>query len=187
MSGLLIHLIHGVTLLLSPTRGWREIMEEPYELPPLVFYTVMLSTWAIFWRGLGRLLGPDSVGAALLDGVLYALMQLIIVLGVVVLVRGGRRLARRTLEEGDAGRLALYASTPMWLLSIFQAIPDERARGLALLISLGYGCTLFFRGVPLILNSEPVHTLALSIVVSVFWVVASTSMVQVVLDVFVFL
>lgn len=175
--------IFGLELLILPQRAWKRISHEPYVPWKLALYTLLLSMGVFVFRGLGNWLLDLSFPWSLLEAALFWLICLGVVLSTGLILIPCGRFARRPVDDGHAMKLALFAATPIWLGSIFQAVPFGFVRAFFLLLTLAHASVLIFTGLPRVFGTEPVHTLVLSLLTAGVMVLGTTLLTQVFLNV----
>jgi hypothetical protein len=176
---MLNHFLHGLEVLVMPGRAWKRIDAEPYAPVKLGVYTVLLSSVTFFARTLGGVLLDIAFPWFVLEGMLFTLICIGVVLSLGLMFIPCARWARRPVNDGHAMKLALFSATPLWLWGFFQLVPSGLVRTFFLLVSLGHCCWLLFTGLPALLGTEPLHTLVLSLVAAAIWIIGLAVLTQV--------
>lgn len=168
-------------LLITPRRAWAALNEAPHQPLLLAAYTAVLAFGLFVARSLGSALLGMGLGLAILEGALFTLSCVGATLAMGLALLPFARLARRRVEDGHAMKLATFSATPLWLLGVFQIIPVSALRTLILFASLGWACTLLFKGLPRLFQTEPTHTLVTALIVSAAWVIGLALVTQLLL------
>ena len=176
---MLNHFLHGLEVLVLPGRAWKRINGEQYSPIKLGLYTILLSGVLFFFRTVGGVLMGIGFPWFVLEGLLFTLICIGVVLSLGLLLIPCARCSRKPVNDGHAMKLVLFSATPLWLWGFFQLIPLGFLRTFFLLLSLGHCSLLLFVGLPRLFGTEPLPTLVLSLVAASVWVIGLAILTQV--------
>jgi len=141
-------LVLGLTLLFRPQRTWRAIRQgdDPPTLTLIGVYVLIFAALPLLGRALGHVLLDWSTGALLLDALLYPVLCLLAVFGLGLVIGAAVPLLDGTEDRAAALHLALYASTPIWLLGLLHLIPAPALHSVVPFIGVGWTGWLLLSG-----------------------------------------
>jgi hypothetical protein len=176
---MLNHFIHGLEVFVLPTKGWVRIESAPYSPLRLGAYTVSLAGVLFFFRTAGS--GLQGIGFPwfVLEGLLFTLICLGVVLTLGLLFIPCVRFASKPVDDGHAMKLALYSATPIWIWGVFQLVPVGAVRTTCLLLSLGHASWLMFTGLIQMFGMGVGRTLVFGLIASALWVLGLVVLTQV--------
>ncbi len=115
----------AVTALIRPERTWAAIRQgdDPPTLSLIMVFPLFFSMLPLCGRALGHLLLDWPLTSLLLDGFLYSAFCLLLVLGLGLALGAVAPIVDGMDDRAAAFHLAMYASTPIWVVGLLHVVP----------------------------------------------------------------
>ena len=138
----------GIGVVFRPERGWAVVRDSGLSTRTLLAaYLLVFAVFPFLGRAVGHLLLDWEAGVLLLDAFLYPGFSFTCVLVLGFMLGSASPQLDGVDDRGLCVRLALVASTPLWLLGVLHAVPVPTLHTLLPLIGVAWTGWLLLPGV----------------------------------------
>lgn len=160
-------------ILLTPKTEWSRIDAEPATVAGLFTgYAMILAAIGPVATIIGLSLIGFPIGYALASAVTSYILALVTVFVVSLVIDALAPSFGGTKNQVQATKVAVYSSTPVWVIGILAIVPQLLALVVVLaLVALAYGVYILYLGLPRLMRVAEDKAVGYVVVVVVAWVV----------------